>query len=266
MGLASSTTSLVCLRCAIFKATRTCITTPLRSLAGPGGAFDVPKQKCPPDRGSSDCVTGRPASYTPSAPTRLSTSPLELTYFRNSPECTPSLPSNHSYLASLSAAAPRAIPARGANYDVATPPLTPDDGPESDKAVTAKQQQDALDFLMTVFPRDGLSALPHAKSVSISAPNMGASFDGVVLDIPGKTKTLYVDGKSAQTVSLRESIVALLDLADESLQCSALVIVLERSSPVLGDLLHALMYVGGTVVTRPPYQVDSAFVLVGLEI
>jgi hypothetical protein len=57
-----------------------------------------------------------------------------------------------------------------------------------------------------------------------------------------------------------------MDLADEQLECSALIIALERSSPALGDLLHALMYVGGTVVTKPPFEVDPAFVLVGLEI
>ena len=68
------------------------------------------------------------------------------------------------------------------------------------------------------------------------------------------------------TSSLSCSIVALLDLADESLGCSSLIIVLERSSPNLGVLLHSLMYVGGTVVTKPPYQVDPAFVLVGLQV
>jgi len=119
---------------------------------------------------------------------------------------------------------------------------------------------------MTVFPHQGISVLPHAKSVSICAPNLGSEFNGVVLDIPGSTKTLYVDGKSAKSVSLRESIVALLDLADESLGCGLLVIILERSSPNLDVLLHSLMYVGGTVVTKPPYQVDPAFVLVGLEV
>lgn len=62
------------------------------------------------------------------------------------------------------------------------------------------------------------------------------------------------------------SVVALLDLADEQLQCSALVIVLERSSPHLGELLHAFMYVGGSVVTKPPFKADPAFVLVGMEI
>jgi hypothetical protein len=62
------------------------------------------------------------------------------------------------------------------------------------------------------------------------------------------------------------SIVALLDLADERLECSALVIVLDRSSKMLGEALHSLMYVGGTVVTKPPFEVDPAFVLVGMEV
>lgn len=62
------------------------------------------------------------------------------------------------------------------------------------------------------------------------------------------------------------SIVALLDLADEQLDCAALVIALEKSAEGLGDLLHSLMYVGGSVVTKPPFYVDSAYVLVGLEI
>jgi hypothetical protein len=95
---------------------------------------------------------------------------------------------------------------------------------------------------------------------------MGADFEGVVLELPGQPKTLYIDGKRAPNVCLRESIVALLDLADESLECSALVIALERSSPTLANVLHSLMYVGGTVVTKPPFQVDPSFVLVGLDI
>jgi hypothetical protein len=57
-----------------------------------------------------------------------------------------------------------------------------------------------------------------------------------------------------------------LDLADEQLDCAALVIALEKSTEGLGDLLHSLMYVGGSVVTKPPFQVDPAYVLVGLEI
>ncbi|KAJ7783049.1 ornithine decarboxylase antizyme-domain-containing protein [Mycena metata] len=194
---------------------------------------------------SSDCVTGSPASISPA-----SNSPYFSNYYAPSP-------SN-----------PRPIPpSRGSNgSELATPPLTPDNGSPASPAVSDNHQKDALDFLMTIFPRNGVSALPYSRSVAISAPNLGAAFDGVVLQLPGKPKTLYVDGKSAQSVSIRESIVALLDLADESLECSALVIVLERSSPSLGKLLHSLMYVGGTVVTKPPFEVDPAFVLVGMEI
>lgn len=70
-------------------------------------------------------------------------------------------------------------------------------------------KNDALDFLMTVFPHQGLSALPYAKTVSISAPNLGADFNGIVLELPGSPKTLYVDGKSAASVSLRERSVVL---------------------------------------------------------
>jgi hypothetical protein len=57
---------------------------------------------------------------------------------------------------------------------------------------------------MTLFPHQGLHALPFAKSVAISAPNMGIAFEGMVLELPGKPKTLYVDGKSAESVSVRE--------------------------------------------------------------
>ncbi|KAJ7462193.1 ornithine decarboxylase antizyme-domain-containing protein [Mycena galericulata] len=204
---------------------------------------------------SSDCVTGSPASMF-----SASNSPYFSSYHPTSKHS--STPSN-----------PRPIPpsrtaSTGSNSDLATPPLTPDNGSDGgpSPAVSDKNQKDALDFLMTIFPRHGVGALAYSRSVAISAPNMGAAFDGVVLQLPGQPKTLYVDGKSAQSVSIRESIVALLDLADESLECSALVIVLERSSPSLGKILHSLMYVGGTVVTKPSFDVDPAFVLVGLEI
>jgi hypothetical protein len=166
--------------------------------------------------------------------------------------------------------APRNIIARPlSSPSLITPPLTPDDNDgvyDGVSATDVKQQNDALDFLSTLFPRNALSALPYAKSVSISAPGLGASFEGVVLELPGKPKTFYVDGKSAAHVNLRESIVALLDLASERLECSALVLVLEKSSSVLSELLHALMYVGGQVVTTPPFQVNPAYVLVGMEI
>lgn len=257
--------------CARCKAPTICTITLLRSLAGPGGAFDTPKSKCPPDRGSSEWVTDIPASLYPNSPS----SPSLESYFpipKSTPSYRNSKPPTSIDCSTISAnlTGPRAIPIRGAS-DSSTPPLTPDGGsdcsdPNGSPVLNPKHEKDALDFLMTLFPRNGLDMLPHAKSISISSSNLGASFDGMVLNLPDKPKTLYVDAKSAHAVSLRESVVALLDLADEHLGCSALVLVLERSSPVLGKVLHSLMYVGGTVVTTPPFPVDPAFVLVGMEI
>ncbi|KXN90642.1 hypothetical protein AN958_03882 [Leucoagaricus sp. SymC.cos] len=249
--------------------------------------FSGGPSKCPPDRGSSDCVTGGPASYF-SSPPFIPSSP---TSFSTSPTSAPGTRVNRSPIITTT---PRAIPtptrhgSSTSSSGFSTPPLTPDDGsysssgsidsipissinhkgyaPTSEKAKSDSQAKDALDYLMTIFPKDGLKVLPYSKSVSISAPTLEAAFDGVVLQLPGKPKTLYVDGKNAASVSLRESIVALLDLASENLDCNALAIVLERSAPNLGELLHSLMYVGGSVVTKPPFPIDPAFVLVGLEI
>jgi hypothetical protein len=163
----------------------------------------------------------------------------------------------------------KSVPTHPLGQAYATPPLTPDDStePASHAHALSQEEDDALAFLSTLFPADAAQALPHAQKVSISAAEMGASFEGVVLDLPGdEGRTFYVDGSSAATVNLRESIVALLDLADEQLDCGALIIALDRSSPALSELLHALMYVGGSVVTKPIFPVNPAFVLVGLEI
>ncbi|KAI0645445.1 ornithine decarboxylase antizyme-domain-containing protein [Trametes meyenii] len=260
------------------------------------GGFDIPTAKCPPDRGSSDWVTDSlartslpPLSSSPTSSidsasdsaistlSSLGSKPHLPTNFSAGPYSLPPTPPPEDSPLGLSpelslvglpnASAPRAIPeVHLPAPDLATPPLTPDDAPEegsgSLSALGAKQSA----FLSALFPRNALSAAPHARSVSISTPDVGTTFEGVVLSLPGTPKTFYVDGKCAADVNLRESVVALLDLADEQLECNALVIALERSSSVLGDLLHSLMYVGGTVVTKPPFPVDPAYVLVGMEI
>ncbi|KAM5532562.1 hypothetical protein V8D89_013768 [Ganoderma adspersum] len=269
------------------------------------GGFDLPTAKCPPDRGSPDWVTDSlaPSSLPPlsSSPSSFDSynDSSDSTLMSLGPHVHPHLQTNFvappynypptpppeeaslsqspefSHFAGPSGSAPRAIPTVNPQVHrtssvsatgLATPPLTPDNGAQGSagslSALGAKQSA----FLSMLFPRNGLRAAPYAKSVSISTPGTGVTFDGVVLSLPGKPKTFYVDGKCAATVNLRESIVALLDLADEQLGCNALVIALERSSAVLGDLLHSLMYVGGQVVTKPPFPTDPAFVLVGMEI
>lgn len=221
-----------------------------------------------------------------------------------SPSAPYSLSSKHKGLETTSIhSAPRAI-----SFDPNTPPLTPNATPEHDRqAIPFKHasptpldsppstpptehqspagglEKPVSDLLYNLFPRSALAASAHAKSVAISE-HMNGSWDAFTLQLPGEEKTLYVDGRGAEQVSLRESIVALLDLADEHLGCSAFVIALDRRSPSLGqlllfsflistltrscsgDLLHALMYVGGTVVTKPPFAVDPAYVLVGIEV
>ncbi|KAI0686848.1 ornithine decarboxylase antizyme-domain-containing protein [Cytidiella melzeri] len=242
------------------------------------GVFDIPNGKCPPDRGSPDWVTDSLTPMFPSSPSDRSTlSSFGSESFKDSNSYPPTPPSDSPAGGALRglpfSTPPRDILNRRPSVpsaDAATPPLTPDDldegGGGSISAISAKQSNEALDFLSVLFPRNALGALPYAKSVTIDAADIGASFEGVVLSLPGKPKTLYVDGKSAAHVNLRESIVALLDLADERLECTALVLALEKSSPLLSDLLHAFMYAGGTVVTAPPFPVDPAYVLVGMEI
>lgn len=159
-----------------------------------------------------------------------------------------------------------------ASPEISTPPLSPDlSSSGSSLNSICSQQNDALDFLLTLFPRQGLSALDHATIVT-------SPFHGLVLHLPRQPRTFYVRAETAymhdrsasflysQTCTQLSSIVALLDVASEQLKCSALMIVLQRSSPDLGDILHSLMYVGGTVVTSPPFQVNPGFVLVGIEI
>ena len=166
------------------------------------GVFDIPNAKCPPDRGSSGRVTGGLApiisqspdsSFSPSPPEKISSSINSHVISARTPSTVP----------------PRCIPARAwspeSPYDLLTPPLTPDDSDASGAhGITTKHTKDALDLLLNIFPRNGLSILPFAKSVVVSAPNMGATFDGVVLELPGHSKTFYVDGKNAPAVSLRE--------------------------------------------------------------
>ena len=215
MGLSLATLLLVYLPCAISMAQTTCTITLLRSLADQGGAFDVPKGKCPPDRGSSVCVTGSRAQSTINIASfdRSASSEskfAESIIYPPTPPADQELSSN-DYMSIPLSSSPTDIPRPrvvSPLHQLVTPPLSPDNS-DNEGANDEKQfsSQDASDFLLTIFPREGGKALPYAKSVTISAPNVGAIFDGVVLELPGTSKALYVDGKSAQSVSLRERYV-----------------------------------------------------------
>lgn len=101
---------------------------------------------------------------------------------------------------------------------LATPPLTPDSSPDSVKSPgplasrAVSRDEAAYEFIVRLFPGSVRVALPHAKSVCISSSQLSGAqeaddafaFEGVVLDIPGKPRTLYIDGKGAENIKLRE--------------------------------------------------------------
>lgn len=149
-----------------------------------------------------------------------------------------------------------------------TPPQSPEDAPSSQESMTPT----ALEVLATLFPNSAAThaALPYAKALRITshqgATPEGSTWDGVVLSLPGQERTLYVIGRGAEALMLRESVTALLDLADEHLECTAFVIALEKNTPGLGELVHALTYLSGQIMTKPPFVANPAYVLVGIEL
>jgi len=146
-----------------------------------------------------------------------------------------------------------------------SPPKTP--SPEAERNPLHSRSQ-VLDFLARVFPRSAVSLLPHTRGVNITSYMEGqsADWDGAVIALPGRERALYVDGAGVENVHLKECIVALMELGDEHLQCTSLVISLRKSSPDLGEVLHAMMYVGGSVVTRPPFPIAEDYILVGMSL
>jgi len=93
-------------------------------------------------------------------------------------------------------------------------------------------------------------------------------WDLAVVDDPVRSsRALYArSALGYEDVCLRENVVAVLDFADE-LQCDAVVVCLYKSDAHLSELLHSLLYVGGTVVDPVNVPYDAAnFVLVGLQL
>lgn len=100
-----------------------------------------------------------------------------------------------------------------------------------------------------------------------------ATFEGVTLESQSHdgSKTLYCVSSDVEELS-KEGLVDLMEMADEELDCTALVICLDKkklSRTVLSETLHSLMYVGGQIVARDAGLIEynsKDFVLVGLEL
>lgn len=88
--------------------------------------------------------------------------------------------------------------------------------------------------------------------------------------LPAATTNSSMNG----ALDMRESLTALLDLAEDSLEATSLILALnkdDREADRLGELLHSLMYVGGQVVKQGAlpggWEWDpKRWVLVGMEL
>lgn len=109
---------------------------------------------------------------------------------------------------------------------------------------------------------------PFSQALAIECVDV--TWEGFVLDYQSQSqvqgKTLYICGNGAEKVELRESIVALLELAGERLECESFIIALDRKSSALETLIHSLLYVGFQPVTAPAFPVDPSYVLLGIEV
>lgn len=159
-----------------------------------------------------------------------------------------------------------------------TPPLSPaDSGSSSLSSVSSIRSLDLPvipDLLVSLFPKAAGRVAKFVREVFVKGAG-GEKLNGFVLDLPKGMKpnakascvrTVYIDGQGADILHIRETIVALLDLAEGQLSCQAVVIALDKSSPILSSVLHALMYVGGTVVTQTPFELDKRYILVGIDL
>jgi len=219
------------------------IIIPLPSLAGPGGVFDTPLDKCP--------LVGSVEHVRDGPPSSLSKNQIPAIKNVDNKGASPGYPMH-------TASSPIDFNKRRHSNDLlATPPLTPEN------CVAIPQPQKHSAFPSALFSENASTVAKYSVPIQISS---NSTWEGFELSLPNWPKTLYVDGSRATQAHLRESIVALLDLADEQLECSSVIIALRRNSPELDALIHGLMYVGGQVVTRPPFKASQDYILIGLEI
>ncbi|PKY55686.1 hypothetical protein RhiirA4_410726, partial [Rhizophagus irregularis] len=82
-----------------------------------------------------------------------------------------------------------------------------------------------------------------------------------------KNNTLFLRVSSLEYDSLKESIVAVIELAEELLKCDTLVICLDRNdkNSSLSTLIRSFFYFGFELVPPGTYNHSNEFILVGME-
>jgi len=132
-------------------------------------------------------------------------------------------------------------------------------------AGTAPVTANVLD---TVFPAHVIPAASVRSVDSIQAAAQVYSSPTI------GTTTLYIGGLTDEAVCDREVLVGLLELADEE-ECDAVVVALAKRSKDLAQMIHSLLYVGGSVInpaksTILPRELGAFdaehYVLVGLDV
>jgi len=176
-----------------------------------------------------------------------------------------------------------------------SPPITPSSSPAGDAVLpslilpfttrpilTPRSSTDSLSsvcsddvdtppasFLASVFPKAVDSVARNATLVPSTRPRGWAL---AVYDCHQMgTRTLYAKPeKVADDADLRDNIVQLLEKADEEeLDCDALVVILNKNHKNLANVIHSLLYVGGSIVLRPALpELEHAkdYVLVGIDV
>jgi len=87
-------------------------------------------------------------------------------------------------------------------------------------------------------------------------------WEGVIVD-----ETLFLRGNGLEHTDLKESFVAIIELAEQWLKCNTLVVCLDKKSPHLSTLIRSFFYVGFELVTPGTYNHNSGdFILVGMEL
>ncbi|KAF9212908.1 hypothetical protein BGZ59_006160 [Podila verticillata] len=80
-------------------------------------------------------------------------------------------------------------------------------------------------------------------------------------------KCLFLKGDGWDNTSIRESVVAALDLAEEQLGCHTVYLCLEKSNPSLAGLVRTLMYAGFEMVHPGVLQnADPKYLALGMEL
>ncbi|KAF9347792.1 hypothetical protein BGX34_002886 [Mortierella sp. NVP85] len=77
---------------------------------------------------------------------------------------------------------------------------------------------------------------------------------------------MYLRGNGWDDMDIRESVVAVLELAEEQLGCQTVYLCLEKNDPDLANLVRALMYAGFEVVVPGVLpHADPKYLVLGTE-